>query len=188
MRHSRFFLENACFVLLFDVVRDPTRHHYEKNFDLVAEGLRCFAQLPTDDTLRISTNGVIRLLNASRHYVVRMRSGIQDAADKHQQQQQLPTDARINSYMESAARPCVNGIVVPAPLQFDPSFEGSSMTAAYQPLIPSINMNYEDITTYYIGDGPDGVGMENAGDIFNTDISDMGFYLWANDLTSGSLD
>jgi hypothetical protein len=73
MRHSRFFIEGACFALLFDVVRDPLREGVEENFEAVRRGLECFQRLPRDRLLGISLRGVGRLAGMTRELVDRER-------------------------------------------------------------------------------------------------------------------
>ncbi|KFY18878.1 hypothetical protein V493_08283 [Pseudogymnoascus sp. VKM F-4281 (FW-2241)] len=73
MRHSRFFIEGACFALLFDVIRDPTRDDCERNFEAVAQGLHCFTVLPTDRLLMVSTAGVSRILQLTEQMVAKAK-------------------------------------------------------------------------------------------------------------------
>lgn len=74
MRHSRFFLEGACFVLLFDVLRDPRRDECAKNLQAVAEGLQCFARLPADKLILISTAAVTKMLQFTNELVAKSKS------------------------------------------------------------------------------------------------------------------
>lgn len=106
MRHSRFFIEGACFALLFDVIRDPTRDGCEINFQAVAEGLHCFARLPTDRLLMISTFGVSQILELTEQLVAKAKGEAKQKFDKGQDgtqdcgptaepwvQRPLPTDS-----------------------------------------------------------------------------------------------
>ncbi|KFY40791.1 hypothetical protein V495_05260 [Pseudogymnoascus sp. VKM F-4514 (FW-929)] len=86
MRHSRFFIEGACFALLFDVVRDPARDGCERNFEAIEQGLNCFTLLPADRLLMISTAGVGRILELTKQMVATARAETNDKVDN-----QLPS-------------------------------------------------------------------------------------------------
>lgn len=81
MRHSRFFIEGACFALLFDVIRDPTRDGCERNFEAIAQGLHCFTLLPTDRLLMISTTGVGRILQLTEQLVAKSKAEARQEVD-----------------------------------------------------------------------------------------------------------
>lgn len=116
MRHSRFFIEGACFSLLFDVVRDPTREDCAVNFQGVAEGLRCFTRLPTDRLLMISTLGVTQILRLTEELVRVARGegtsqdaisrGVQTEARKVQATAEAPAEAAL----AGAAAPVFGGV------------------------------------------------------------------------------
>ncbi|OBT86616.1 hypothetical protein VE02_04418 [Pseudogymnoascus sp. 03VT05] len=81
MRHSRFFIEAACFALLFDVIRDPARDGCERNFEAIAQGLHCFALLPTDRLLMISTTGVGQILQLTEKMVAKTKAEANQKVD-----------------------------------------------------------------------------------------------------------
>lgn len=81
MRHSRFFIEAACFALLFDVIRDPARDGCERNFEAIAQGLHCFTLLPTDRLLMISTTGVSRILQLTEEMVAKTKAEANQKVD-----------------------------------------------------------------------------------------------------------
>lgn len=89
MRHSRFFIEGACFALLFDVVRDPARDGCERNFEAIAQGLHCFTLLPADRLLMVSTTGVGRILQLTKQMVATAKA---EANQKVDNQLPLPID------------------------------------------------------------------------------------------------
>lgn len=89
MRHSRFFIEGACFALLFDVVRDPARDGCERNFEAIAQGLHCFTLLPADRLLMVSTTGVGRILQLTKQMVAAAKA---EANQKVDNQLPLPID------------------------------------------------------------------------------------------------
>lgn len=182
MRYSRFFLEGSCFVLLFDVVRDPTRHGCEKNFDLVAEGLKCFAKLPMDEILHISTNGVIRILEASKKSVSRTMGNDDDTVMNSQEVLLPQTNTGTLIHLESATRPALNhsdASSYSAPLTEDPF-----ASAAYEFPVPQLDTIYENP----LGGFDSEFGMDNLGDAFNTEFFDMGYYLWMDDIISSDID
>jgi hypothetical protein len=76
MRHSRFFIDSACFVLLFDVVRDPSREGSEKNIQAVVDGLQCFTRLPADNLSLISTSAISRMLQLTRDLVAKTQNSV----------------------------------------------------------------------------------------------------------------
>ncbi|KFY87376.1 hypothetical protein V500_06992 [Pseudogymnoascus sp. VKM F-4518 (FW-2643)] len=86
MRHSRFFIEAACFALLFDVIRDPARDGCERNFEAIAQGLHCFTALPADRLLMISTAGVGRILQLTEQMVAKAKAEANQKVDN-----QLPS-------------------------------------------------------------------------------------------------
>ncbi|KFY41727.1 hypothetical protein V494_02833 [Pseudogymnoascus sp. VKM F-4513 (FW-928)] len=86
MRHSRFFIEAACFALLFDIVRDPARDGCERNFEAIQEGLRCFTRLPTDRLLMTSTTGVGQILQLTEQLVAKAKAEASQKVDN-----QLPS-------------------------------------------------------------------------------------------------
>jgi len=63
----------ACFVLLFDVIRDSLMPEVESNFYSVEAGVECF--LHVDNLLLTVTQAILRVLKLTREIAARTRCG-----------------------------------------------------------------------------------------------------------------
>jgi hypothetical protein len=69
MRFSRVYIEAACLILLFDLLRDPATTTSSKGFITVAEAIQCFMHIPADRLLLMSTAAISRMLDLTREIV-----------------------------------------------------------------------------------------------------------------------
>jgi len=153
MRHSRFYLEGACFVLLFDILRDPTSDDCEKNFKAVAQGMECFARLPTDSLILISTSAITNMLQLTRELVAKYKS-----TGGHHQPSNTPSHRALDelgAFTLSEQRPA--GVV---PLK--------------------TNLPVDQGTSNALNDMLVAEGNENI-DFFDKDFFDLSYYLWTED-------
>ncbi|RDL37028.1 uncharacterized protein BP5553_04461 [Venustampulla echinocandica] len=160
MRHGRFFIEGACFTLLFDVVRDPSSPACEKNLAAVSEGLKCFTRLPSDHLLMISTSAVSRMLSLAQELV----SGT--------------PSARSNQPSEPGSRTTAAYDHAELPLQSLPNEKMLlAPTTAFIPNTDGLGSGN------FLDDGANGesLGLHSHG-FLNNDIFDMSCYLWTEDL------
>lgn len=56
-------------MLLFDILRDPSRPECEQNFQAVAEGLQCFARLQSDKLILICMSAITNMLRLTKKRV-----------------------------------------------------------------------------------------------------------------------
>jgi hypothetical protein len=159
VRHSRFFLEGACFTLLFDVIRDPLRDGIETNFLAVQEGLQCFARLPTDKLLMISTTAVTRILNLTRELVAEARN------------EAVPNEAVPNHWLSPTPTSYDKPKTAHQPL---PNSEHSDSTMTFTPLLNylAVQDNISERSS---------VSSLQGSEFFSNDLFDMSYYLWTDD-------
>jgi hypothetical protein len=69
IRFSRFFIEAASLVLLFDLLRDPNTTSSSRSFMTVAEAIQCLLRIPVDKELLISANAISRMLDLTKELV-----------------------------------------------------------------------------------------------------------------------
>jgi len=156
MRHSRFFIEGACFSLLFDVIRDPTRGDCAVNFQGVAEGLRCFTRLPTDRLLMISTFGVTQILQLTEELVRVSKGDI--ATPQDATRRGLPTADALKLQPTSAA-PADASLAGPAPAPA-PAFGGMDGVDAGVVSDDFFNNNIFDMSYYLWCEDPGSLGVD----------------------------
>ncbi|RDW64631.1 hypothetical protein BP6252_10282 [Coleophoma cylindrospora] len=149
IRHSRFYLENACLVLLFDALRDPSRKGLAENFQAVTDCLQCFARMPADELLAISTSAISRMLQLTKNMVAR------PGDDDNQERNQFAT-----SLVE--------------PIAAVPTAFGSSAALNLTP--GPVQMGGDAILD--VGNGPAIETIFNDIDFFNADIFDLSYDLW----------
>ncbi|RDW58344.1 hypothetical protein BP5796_12274 [Coleophoma crateriformis] len=170
LRHSRYFLEEACFILLFDVIRDPTRRSCRWNLEAVREGLRCFSQLSSDKLIEMSSNAIVQLLETIQKLFQgsAMMKGTSNADE-------IGASLR-KDVVESEPFDVLEREIIPGQVPLQPSSDAGSIIYGGPELgLDEHIFNWTDDiqnTMYEITP-------ELAS--FETDFFDLGYYLWTDD-------
>jgi hypothetical protein len=157
-------LEGACFILLFDIIRDPDRPGCEWNFQAVDTGLKCFHHLPPDKLLDISINGVEQIRRSTRR-LANLKTGNSTSP--------ASSATELSSEAQDALRPN-------SPLNlYDPianSLYNQDTFDGYRG--PELDFHYDDA---YWADQPHpslSITPQET-DFLDTEFFDLGFYLWS---------
>lgn len=140
-------------MLLFDIVRDPGRKECQENFNAVAKALHCFALLPADRLILISTSAITRILQLTNDLVAKYK------IDQDQQD-----DGTKSATVRLG--------------ELEPHGNSIQIQTADAPVNTNFTVDSEPSTTF--NNIELSAGNENL-DFWNDDIFGLSYYLWTED-------